>query len=61
MKKTLNSPYAQLTQNELNNLTIVLKETIALEFSNPISKVFTTADLWNIRSRAKTSMQRKFL
>ena len=61
MKKTLNSPYAQLTQNELNNLTIVLKETIALEFSNTISKVFTTADLWNIRRRAKTSMQRKFL
>ena len=61
MKKTLNSPFAPLTKNELNNLTIVVKETIALGFGNTVSKVFTTADLWNIQRQAKTRMQRRFL
>jgi len=61
MKKTLNSPFAPLAKNELNNLTIVVKETIALGLGNTVSKVFTTADLWNIQRQTKTRMQRRFL
>ena len=61
MKKTLKSPFTQLTQNELNNLTHEVKETISEGFSNSVCKIFTTADLWNIQRQTKTRMQRKFL
>ena len=62
MKKTLNSSFVHLTQNELKNLTSEVKETIAVGFCRkPENQIFTAANLWNIQRQTKTRRQRRFI
>ena len=57
MKKNSENNFAPLSQEQVKNLTTVVKETVAVGFSQP--KSFTTIDLWNIQRRSRTMMQRR--
>ena len=57
MKKQSSTPFAQLSKEHTEELTNVVKETLAAEFSK--GKTFSTADLWNIQRRSKTMMYRR--
>ena len=59
MKKQSPNTITLLSQNQVEELTQVVKETLATGFSRP--KTFSTADLWNIQRRSKTSMYRRHL
>jgi hypothetical protein len=60
MKKHLNSLLSQLRTEQLETLTTIVKETLATGFELPKSKVFTSADLWNIQRQGKSRIQRRF-
>ena len=60
MKKTLNKLFSSLSNQQLNNLTKVVDETIATDFNLSNSKVFTAADLWNIQRQGKSRIQRRY-
>ena len=60
MKKTLNKLFSSLSNQQLNNLTKVVDETIATDFNLSNSKVFTVADLWNIQRQGKSRIQRRY-
>ncbi len=53
MKKNSNIATSFLSQEELQQLTTVVKETIAKP------KVFSAAELWDIQRRARTINQRR--
>lgn len=57
MKKQSQNSFAQLSKDETEKLTSVVKETLAFGFVQP--KTFSTVDLWNIQRRSKTMMQRR--
>lgn len=59
MKKQLNLPYSQMTKAEFEDLTFIVAETIAGGFHSSETRVFTTAELWNIQRRGKTRIQRR--
>ncbi len=60
MKMQSNSLYLPISKEQLENLTIIVSETIATGFTNPNDKIFTAVDLWDIRRRAKGRTQRRF-
>lgn len=51
--------FTKISNEQTNELTTVVKETIAKSFVS--FKTFTTADLWNIQRRDKTSIKRRHL
>jgi len=54
MKKQSNTLFAYLSNEQVNNLTSIVKETLA-KGVNPIpSKTFSAADLWNIQRQKKS-------
>ena len=56
------SVLATLNSTEINQLTSVVKETIAFHFKQPIVKHFCAADLWNIQRKTKPAVRnRRFL
>lgn len=57
MKKQTKSTFAQISKEHTEKLTTVVKETLALGFSQ--SKSFSSADLWNIQRRGRTMLQRR--
>lgn len=59
MKKTLTNLFSFLNEEQVNNLTKVVNETIAADFNVSISKTFTAADLWNIQRQGKSRIQRR--
>ena len=60
MKKQSNTLFAQLGENEVNNLTTIVSETLAFGFQVPApKKVFTAAELWNIQRQKKSFVQRR--
>ncbi len=59
MKKQTEINFVKISEEQTNNLTTVVSETIATDFV-PF-KTFTTADLWNIQRRGKTIMNRRHL
>lgn len=61
MKKQSFTLFTSVSKNELANLTKEVKETIAFGLVEPRTKVFTAADLWNIRRQAKSRIQRRYL
>lgn len=58
MKKESNTLFATISKVSLENLTIVVKETLAIGFKQPTAKIFTAADLWNIQRQGKSRIQR---
>ena len=59
MKKQSENTFASFSKEYTENLTTVVKETLAVEFTH--LKTFSTADLWNIQRRGRTMYQRRFL
>ena len=59
MKKELISLFTQMSKEQFENLTTVVKETLATSYNLPSGKKFTTADLWNIQLQGKTRIQRR--
>ncbi len=60
MKKQSTSLFSQMSKEQFENLTIVVKETLATGYNLPTGKKFTSADLWNIQRQGKTRIQRRF-
>jgi hypothetical protein len=54
MKKETGFNFANISKEQSNELTTIVKETIAMDFVP--AKSFTVVDLWNIRRNGKTSM-----
>jgi len=59
MKKQTTNQFLEMSKEQTEKLTTVVKETIALGFGR--AKTFSTADLWNIQRRSRTMYQRRFL
>jgi hypothetical protein len=60
MKMQLASLFTQMGTVQLENLTTIVNETLAPGFFQPKTKVFTSADLWNIQRQGKNRIQRRF-
>ena len=48
-----------LTNNEIKNLTIEVRETIAQEFKKEKKRIFSAADLWNIQRQKRNLLGRR--
>lgn len=60
MKRQSNTLFQTISSGLLENLTKVVKETLATSINQPQSKIFTAADLWNIQRQGKRRVQRRF-
>ena len=60
MKMQKTSLFSQMSKEQFENLTTVVKETVATGFNLPVIKKFTAADLWNIQRHGKVRTQRRF-
>lgn len=60
MKKSIEGILSQLTKKEINLLTTVVEETIAIETIKKQGKIFTAADLWSIQKGVKNRSMRKY-
>lgn len=50
-----------LTNNEIKNLTLQIRETVARGFTNQKRRIFSAADLWNIqRAKKNVSFRRNY-
>jgi len=52
MKQQTNVNFAEMSKDQLNELTSTVKETVASSFAP--AKNFTVIDLWNIQRSSKT-------
>ena len=59
MKKHSTNLFTMISAKGVENLTTIVKETLATSF-NQQNKVFTAADLWNIQRQGKRREQRRF-
>lgn len=57
MKKQSTNQFTPISKEQTEELTTVVKETIALGLSQV--RTFSTADLWNIQRRGRTIMSRR--
>lgn len=58
MKKETNFNFAKISKEQSNELTTIVKETIAMDFVP--AKIFSIVDLWNIQRKSKiTTSSRK--
>lgn len=60
MKNTTTGIFTELSNSQIENLTSIVKETIAFETGISAIKTFTSADLWNIQQKSRGRWQRKF-
>ena len=60
MKKQTNTLFATISKAQVEKLTSIINETLATGFHNAKSKIFTTADLWNIQRQGRSRVQRRF-
>lgn len=61
MKTQIADYYLQMSRQQLEGLTTIVNETLATGINIQKAKVFTDADLWNIRRQVKVRVQRRFL
>jgi hypothetical protein len=61
MKKSFNILSNRLSDSQMQNITMVTKETIAFNLVPANQQIFTAADLWNIHRNLKQRVQRRFL
>ena len=62
MKFQSNNPknlLESLTNNEIKNLTIEVRETIAQGFKKEKKRIFSAADLWNIQRQKRNVLGRR--
>jgi hypothetical protein len=53
MKKQSNTLFIEISKEQVENLTTIVKETIAAGYNQAQTKLFTAADLWNIQRQKK--------
>ena len=59
--KTQTNFLPAISQSQLSNLTAEVKETLATGFEmKEKSRVFSTADMWNIQRHKRNFVQRRF-
>lgn len=59
MKKETGFNFANISKEQSNELTTIVKETIAMDFVP--AKSFTAVDLWNIQRRSRTRVNSRYL
>jgi len=57
MKKQTTNQFSPISTEQTENLTTVVKETIALGLSKV--RTFSTDDMWNIKSRRRQIISRR--
>jgi len=60
MKKNSNVLFAQINKESVDQLTNIVKETIATGISKVTNRTFSAADLWNIQRQKKSFIQRRY-
>ena len=60
MKKQSTGIFGQLSTKQMENLTDVVRETLAIDFCQPTARIFTAADLWSIQRQGKSRLQRRY-
>ena len=60
MKKQSNTLFIEISKEQVENLTTIVKETIVAGYNQVQTKLFTAADLWNIQRQKKGFSQRRF-
>ena len=60
MKKQSNTLFIEISKEQVENLTTIVKETIVAGYNQAQTKLFTAADLWNIQRQKKGFSQRRF-
>ena len=60
MKKQSNTLFIDISKEQVENLTTIVKETIVAGYNQAQAKLFTAADLWNIQRQKKGFSQRRF-
>ena len=58
---SIHEAFTAIDARDMAVLTTQVQEVIAFELVAPATKIFTTADLWNINRQAKVRAQRRFL
>ena len=59
MKKQSNVLFATVKKANIKSLTEIVQETLATDLGNQ-AKVFTVADLWNIKGSVKVGLKEDF-
>ncbi|MEO6720231.1 MAG: hypothetical protein ABIN67_07680 [Ferruginibacter sp.] len=60
MKKQSETLFAQISDQQVNSLTTIVKETLATSISKVARNAFSAADLWNIQRQKKSMLQRRY-
>ena len=60
MKKQSNTLFTYLNIEQVQNLTSIVKETLAKNANTVSNKTFSAADLWNIQRQKKSFVQRRY-
>jgi hypothetical protein len=60
MKKRSNTLFTYLNIEQVDNLTLIVKETLAKNVST-MPNTFNAADLWNIQRQKKGFVQRRYI
>ena len=60
MKLCSNNLLENLTKDELANLTLEVKETMAKEFKNEKKRIFSVAQYWDIQRRKRNFNSKRF-
>ncbi len=59
MKSQLTNLFNQISKTQVENLTIEVKETLAVGYNQNQGKKFSAAELWNIQRQSKSINQRR--
>lgn len=51
--------FSQISKTQVENLTMEVKETLAMGYNHNQSKTFSAAELWNIQRQRKSLNQRR--
>ncbi len=59
MKMQSTNLFSQINKTQVENLTMEVKETLAMGYNHNQSKTFSAAELWNIQRQRKSLNQRR--
>lgn len=59
MKTQLINLFNQISKTQVENLTMEIKETLAIGYNHNTAKTFSAAELWNIQRQRKSITQRR--
>ena len=60
MKLQSNNLLENLAKEDLKNLTIQVKETVAKEFKNEKKRIFSAAQFWDLQRRKRNFYSKRF-